>query len=130
MKEHTALMALSALSHPARLRLFRLLLETGPDGLAAGKIAQNLGIAPNALSFHLTQLRDFGLLVHRRNGRQIVYSADFTGMQNLIGYLSDNCFQHSATKCSPGCSAKTSPKRGQKSAAGAGNRPAATGVLQ
>ncbi len=109
MKAQSALVALSALSHQSRLSLFRLLLEAGPDGLPAGQIAQRLGIAPNALSFHLTQLRDAGLVTNKRNGRQIVYAADYAGMQSLIGFLTENCCQHSAKKCSPKCAPKRSP---------------------
>ncbi len=114
MKAQSALVALSALSHQSRLSLFRLLLEAGPDGLPAGEIAQRLGIAPYALSFHLPQLRDAGLVTNKRNGRQIVYAADYAGMQSLIGFLTENCCQHSAKKCSPKCAPKPSPGRMRK----------------
>ncbi|MEE8264236.1 MAG: helix-turn-helix domain-containing protein, partial [Gammaproteobacteria bacterium] len=94
--------------------VFRVLLEAGPDGLPAGEIAQRLRIAPNALSFHLTQLRDAGLVTNKRNGRQIVYATDYAGMQSLIGFLTENCCQHSAKKCSPKCAPKPSPSHGAK----------------
>jgi len=109
MEEQSALNAFAALSHPSRLSVFRVLLEAGPDGLPAGAIAQNLGIAPNALSFHLAQLLDAGLLTNQRNGRRIVYSADFMGMQTLISFLTENCCQRSTKKCSPGCASKSPP---------------------
>ena len=114
MKERSALVAFSALSHQSRLGVFRVLLEAGPDGLPAGEIAQRLRIAPNALSFHLTQLRDAGLVTNKRNGRQIVYAADYAGMQSLVGFLTENCCQHSAKKCSPKCAPKPSPSHRAK----------------
>jgi ArsR family transcriptional regulator, arsenate/arsenite/antimonite-responsive transcriptional repressor len=115
MKERSALAAFSALSHQSRLDVFRVLLEAGPDGLPAGEIAHRLGIAPNALSFHLTQLRDACLVTNKRNGRQIVYAADYAGMQSLIGFLTENCCQRSAKKCSPKCAPKrSSGHRGKK----------------
>ncbi len=114
MKERSALVAFSALSHQSRLGVFRVLLEAGPDGLPAGEIAQRLGIAPNALSFHLTQLRDADLVTNKRNGRQIVYAADYAGMQSLIGFLTENCCQRSTKKCSPKCAPKPSPSHRAK----------------
>lgn len=114
MKERSALVAFSALSHRSRLSVFRVLLEAGPDGLPAGEIARRLGIAPNALSFHLTQLREAGLVTNKRNGRQIVYAADYAGMQRLVDFLTENCCQGSVKKCSPKCAQKTSSGRIRK----------------
>ena len=83
--------ALSALAHEARLAVFRLLVEAGADGLPAGVIAEMLVIAPSALTFHLKELTFAGLLVQRPEGRKIHYSANFGGMNELIGYLTQNC---------------------------------------
>ncbi len=116
MKEQSALVALSALGHESRLSVFRVLQEAGPDGLPAGEIAQELGVAPNALSFHLAQLRDAGLVSNKRNGRQIVYAADYAGMQRLIDFMNENCCQQSAKKCSPKCAPKPSRRPTSRSA--------------
>lgn len=89
---HTVL-ALSALAHEARLAVFKLLVQAGPLGLAAGAIATSLEIAPSALSFHLKELTHAGLLVQRPDGRKIHYSANFVAMTDLIAYLTDNCCQ-------------------------------------
>lgn len=83
--------ALSALAHEARLAAFRLLVEAGQAGLAAGAIADTLQIAPSALSFHLKELTHAGLLIQRPDGRRIHYSANFGSMNALIAYLTDNC---------------------------------------
>jgi ArsR family transcriptional regulator, arsenate/arsenite/antimonite-responsive transcriptional repressor len=89
---HTVL-ALSALAHEARLAVFRLLVQAGTEGVAAGVIATRLEIAPSALSFHLKELTHAGLLVQRPDGRKIHYSANFAAMVELIAYLTDNCCQ-------------------------------------
>ena len=86
-------LALSALAHEARLAVFKLLVQAGPQGLAAGVIATSLEIAPSALSFHLKELTHAGLLVQRPDGRKIHYSANFVAMTELIAYLTDNCCQ-------------------------------------
>lgn len=112
MEERTALMALSALSHPARLALLRSLLPAGPAGLPAGELGRKLAIPANALSFHLRQLRQAGMVKNRRNGRQILYTADYAGMQGLIGFLTDNCCADSEDKCSPVCAPRGRRKRG------------------
>jgi ArsR family transcriptional regulator, arsenate/arsenite/antimonite-responsive transcriptional repressor len=83
--------ALSALAHEARLAVFKLLVEAGPEGLPAGVIAEMLVIAPSALSFHLKELTFASLLVQRPEGRKIHYSANFGAMNDLIGYLTQNC---------------------------------------
>jgi ArsR family transcriptional regulator len=83
--------ALAALAHEHRLALFRLLVERGPDGLAAGVIAERLGLVPSSLTFHLQHLHRAGLISQRRLGRQIIYAADFTAMNGLLAYLTRNC---------------------------------------
>lgn len=82
---------LAALAQPTRLRIFRLLIEAGREGLAAGAIAERLGLAAATLSFHLAQLSRAGLLTSEREGRSIIYRADYAAMQGLIGYLTRNC---------------------------------------
>ena len=86
-------LALSALAHEARLAVFKLLVQAGPVGLAAGVIATRLEIAPSALSFHLKELTHAGLLLQRPDGRKIHYSANFVAMTGLMAYLTDNCCQ-------------------------------------
>jgi DNA-binding transcriptional ArsR family regulator len=83
--------ALGALAHEHRLALFRLLVERGPAGLAAGVIADRLGVMPSSLTFHLQHLLRAGLLTRRRVGRSLIYAADFAAMGALVGYLTRNC---------------------------------------
>lgn len=83
--------ALGALAQEHRLAAYRLLVQAGPDGLAAGALADALGLPPSSMSFHLAQLGHAGLIHQRREGRSIIYSADFAAMTGLIGYLTDNC---------------------------------------
>lgn len=83
--------ALAALAQSHRLAAFRMLVEAGPGGLAAGAIATRLDVAPSSLSFHLAQLERAGLVSTVRAGRSILYSADFSAMNALIGYLTENC---------------------------------------
>lgn len=91
---------LAALAQSTRLRIFRLLVKAGREGLAAGAIAERLSLAATTLSFHLAQLSQAGLLNSKREGRSIIYRADFTAMQGLISYLTRNC-----------CRGETRPKR-------------------
>lgn len=91
MDMNQAIAALGALAQETRLALFRLLVQRGPDGLPAGAIATQLGVAPSALSFHLQQLVHAGLITQRRVGRQIIYTAAFASMNALMAYLTENC---------------------------------------
>jgi ArsR family transcriptional regulator, arsenate/arsenite/antimonite-responsive transcriptional repressor len=91
METKTAVDALSALAQESRLSVFRLLVQRGPEGLPAGQIAEKLDIPPATLSFHLSQLDQAGLVTSTRNGRSIVYAADFKGMDRLMGFLYENC---------------------------------------
>jgi len=109
--------ALTALAHDARLDVFRLLTRAGPPGLPAGVVAARLGIAPNALSFHLTRLRHAGLVTSRRAGQRIIYRAGFDRMEALLAFLTENCCGDSVVACSPACEnarrdAATIPKAG------------------
>ncbi|MDR6851583.1 DNA-binding transcriptional ArsR family regulator [Sphingomonas sp. BE123] len=83
--------ALSALAQEHRLALFRLLVQAGPDGLPAGTIAEKLGVPASSLSFHLAQLNRAGLVSQTRQGRSLIYTADYAAMNALIGYLMENC---------------------------------------
>ena len=94
-----AVEALGALAQPTRLELFRVLVRRGPAGLPAGAIAERLGIPATTLSFHLSQLTRTGLLTARRDGRSIVYAADYARMQSLMAYLTENCCQEGG--CAP-----------------------------
>jgi ArsR family transcriptional regulator len=83
--------ALSALAQEHRLALFRLLVQAGAQGLPAGSIADALGIPNSSLSFHLAHLNRAGLIEQRRDGRSLIYSADYAAMNDLVGYLMENC---------------------------------------
>jgi DNA-binding transcriptional ArsR family regulator len=100
MDTKNVIAALGALAQENRLAAFRLLVEAGPEGLAAGLIAERLGVPPSSLSFHLAQLTRAGLIRQRRVSRSLIYSADFDAMNGLIGYLTENCCGGgSATDC-------------------------------
>lgn len=86
-----AVQALGALAHETRLAVFRLLVEAGPGGLAAGAIAERLEIPPSSLTFHVQHLHRAGLLTQQRVSRQLIYAADFDGMNALLGFLTENC---------------------------------------
>jgi ArsR family transcriptional regulator, arsenate/arsenite/antimonite-responsive transcriptional repressor len=91
MDQTQALAALGALSQETRLQLFRLLVTTGPAGLSAGNIAERLGVIPSSLSFHLQHLVHAGLITQRRNGRLMIYAAEYETMKALLAYLTENC---------------------------------------
>ena len=114
MEKESAVDVLGALAHESRLAIYRLLVPEGTDGLPAGEIGQTLGIAANALSFHLTRLRYAGLVSVRRNGQQMIYAADYNGIQRLMGFLTDNCCQNTAQGCSSDCPQTKSNQTGEK----------------
>lgn len=91
MQIPTAVEALSALAHASRLAVFRLLVRAGAEGMAAGDIAREIGALPNTLSTHLTILGHAGLVWSRREGRSIIYSADYDRMRDLLGFLVADC---------------------------------------
>ena len=86
-----AVEALSALAHASRLAVFQLLVRAGPEGVAAGEIAREIGALPNTLSTHLTILGHAGLIQSRREGRSVFYSADYDRMRALLGFLIADC---------------------------------------
>jgi len=91
MQSTDAIAALAALAQGTRLGVFRLLVQQGPSGLAAGEIAGQLGIAPATLSFHLKELAHAGLVSSRQDGRFVFYAANFGAMNALLAYLTENC---------------------------------------
>lgn len=91
MNSESAIQSLAALAQEHRLALFRLLVQAGPSGLAAGRIAEALGLANSSLSHHLALLHDAGLIAQQRDGRSLIYSADYAAMDRLLGFLTDNC---------------------------------------
>ncbi len=91
MKSTDAIDALSALAQEHRLALFRLLVQAGPDGLAAGAIADALALPASSLSFHLAHLNRAGLIDQRRDGRSLIYTANYAAMNALVGFLTENC---------------------------------------
>ncbi len=111
MESTTAVSALGALAQESRLALFRLLVQVGPAGLPAGEIAEQLGIPAATLSFHLSQLKHAGLVVCRREGRSLIYSADYAAMNDLVGFLLESCCGGDAAACAPAVSAATRPAR-------------------
>lgn len=100
MKKPDVLAALAALSQENRLDAYRLLVQAGPDGRAAGEVAASLGLPPNTLTFHFDKLREAGLVTVRRDGRSMIYAARFDTMNALVGYLTENCCG-GANDCAP-----------------------------
>jgi ArsR family transcriptional regulator, arsenate/arsenite/antimonite-responsive transcriptional repressor len=100
METSLAVGALSALAQDNRLEVYRLLVQAGAAGMAAGQIAEKLGIAPNTLTFHFDRLRTAGLISVSRRGRSMVYAAEFGTMNELIGFLTENCCGGTAA-CTP-----------------------------
>ena len=102
MDKTAAIDALGALAQETRLDLFRLLVTVGPEGLSAGVIADRLGVLPASLTFHLKQLQHAGLIAQRRLSRQLIYSAEYGAMTDLLRYLTENCCGR-GTSCVPAC---------------------------
>ena|SRR5471030_633946 len=91
METKDVLAALAAIAQESRLAVFRLLVQIGPEGLAASKIAEQLDIAPSSLSFHLKELSHANLIASRQDGRFVIYRANFSTMNGLISFLTENC---------------------------------------
>ncbi len=104
METNTTIQALSALAQESRLAIFRLLVVAGPDGMAVGKIAEQLNLANATLSFHLKELTNAGLTKATQNGRSISYAANFATMLDLIAYLTENCC--AGAGCAPASKSK------------------------
>ena len=101
MKRPKAIAALASLAQETRLEIFRLLVQKGPEGLAAGEIGERLGLPSPTLSFHLSHLKHAGLVKSRRHSRSIIYSADFATMTGLMAYLTENCCGGRPELCAP-----------------------------
>ena len=95
MEHSAALNALAALSQVNRLDVYRLLVKAGTNGMPAGEIAAALDVAPNSLTFHLDRLRHASLTTVKREGRSMIYAARYDTMNELVGYLTENCCQGS-----------------------------------
>jgi DNA-binding transcriptional ArsR family regulator len=95
-----AIGALGALAQETRLSIFRLLIQSGPEGMSAGAIADALNVPASSLSFHLAQLSHAGLVAPQRRSRQIIYAIAFDTMNALMAYLTENCCQGAASVCS------------------------------
>ena len=104
MKNTHAVEALAALANEHRLAIYRLLVQAGPEGRAAGAIANKLGLPASSLSFHLAHLTRAGLIEQRRESRSLIYSADFDSMNGLVGFLTENCC--GGASCAPAFSKK------------------------
>jgi ArsR family transcriptional regulator, arsenate/arsenite/antimonite-responsive transcriptional repressor len=101
------ILALGALAHEHRLALFRLLVQAGGEGMAAGAIAEALGLPNSSLSFHLAHLTRAGLICQTRQSRSLIYSADYAAMNALVGYLMENCC--GGATCAPNSACEPEP---------------------
>ena len=101
MESIPAVAALSALAHEGRLSIFRLLVQAGQDGMAAGEIARATGALPNTLSSNLNILSGAGLVTSRRDGRSIIYVAAYGQMRDLLAFLMEDCCAGSPEICAP-----------------------------
>lgn len=111
MEMRTAVTHLAALAHDTRLGLFRRLVVAGSDGLTPGELANEFALAPATLSFHLKELSRAGLLSAEQNGRFIRYRADFSAMNGLLGFLTENCCEGAACDVPTACCVSAGPRR-------------------
>lgn len=109
MENKDVVKALAALAQESRLNIIRLMVEQGPDGLAAGAIGEKLGLPNATLSFHLKELSRAELLESRQEGRFVIYSANFETMNELLAYLTENCCRGSAEACDAACAPVCKP---------------------
>ncbi|MGO0789496.1 ArsR/SmtB family transcription factor [Herbaspirillum seropedicae] len=103
METKAVITALAALAQESRLAIFRHLVQIGPEGSAASKIGEALDIAPSSLSFHMKELTRADLVTSRHEGRYVIYSANFTVMNDVIGFLTENCCGGSACSSVRAC---------------------------
>src|SRR5579872_2902032 len=109
MEKTDAVTALAALAQDNRLDVFRQLVQAGPEGMPAGAVAEALDLAPNTLTFHFDRLRTAGLVTVRREGRSMIYAAQFETMNALLGFLTENCC--GGVSCAPAVACKPARKR-------------------
>jgi ArsR family transcriptional regulator len=114
MEKLDAVSALAALAQENRLDVFRLLVEAGPDGMPAGEIAEALDLVPNTLTFHFDRLRGAGLVTVRREGRSMIYAAQYKTMNALLAYLTENCCQRSCGPASRKAGVRAAGRRREK----------------
>jgi ArsR family transcriptional regulator, arsenate/arsenite/antimonite-responsive transcriptional repressor len=110
METKQALLALSALAQETRLAIYRLLVQAGPQGMAAGSVGEALDLAPATLSFHLAGLTRAGLAQSRNEGRFVIYSADYQAMNGLVAFLTENCCGGASCNPSPGDNHETNAR--------------------
>ena len=110
MEKSAALAALAALAQESRLDIFRLLVQAGTDGLAAGRIGEQLGLPSATLAFHLKELKHAGLATFTRSGRSLIYAAEYAAMNGLLTYLTENCCGRPAGECVPVCVPAAKPQ--------------------
>jgi DNA-binding transcriptional ArsR family regulator len=115
MKHQDIVRALAALAQDSRLAVFRLLVKRGPEGYSAGEIGEKLDIPGPTLSFHLKELAQAGLITPRKASRFIYYAPAFDRMNELLGYLTENCCSQGAA-CATACAPDTNIQRKRKSA--------------
>ena len=101
MESKEIIQVLSALAQESRLAVYRLLVQAGPEGLSAGRIAELAHIPPSSLSFHLKELSHAGLVSSRQESRFVIYSANYPTMNAVLGYLAENCCD--GISCVPAC---------------------------
>ena len=111
MRADNAVEALAALAQEHRLALFRLLVRAGDKGMAAGAIAEALGVPNSSLSFHLAQLRNAGLILQERQHRSLIYSANYPVMNDLVGYLMENCCEGASCGTDQACAPQTQTRK-------------------
>lgn len=114
METSDAVAALAALAQDHRLQIFRLLVQAGPEGMAAGRVAAVLDLAPNTLTFHFDRLRVAGLVTVRRESRSMIYAARYEAMNALIAFLTENCCQGSPQSCLPAAACTPARRRRAK----------------
>lgn len=112
MEKLDVIAALGALAQESRLDIFRLLVQAGPEGIAAGQIGERLGLPAATLSFHLNQLKQANLVTVRRESRSLIYMAAYPTMTELLGYLTENCCQGDASACGVGVCEPQPPSQG------------------
>jgi ArsR family transcriptional regulator, arsenate/arsenite/antimonite-responsive transcriptional repressor len=118
MEKQNAISALAALAQDSRLDAFRILVQAGPEGMAAGEVAAALGVPANTLSFHFDRLRNAGLVRFERRSRSLIYSARYDTMNALLAYLTENCCAGSPEVCAPAaCKPKTRSAKPKKETA-------------